>query len=578
MNRHQKMIIVIMISIIITLSYFISFQSFKPATASNYWDRIIEETTNSLPEVYPFAPRVSAEDYIANNQRFSVDENGILITDYGELYNKLGKWYNPLFIASYANALYADFLKTKDTNKAQQFLCQADWLLQSAVQRDDMVVWEYPFPNEVFGMETGWISGFTQAIVLNILTRAHALTGDSRYLDIASKVLRSFEVTTSDGGVSTRTSMKGAFYEEYAQEGATSNKVLNGHIGALVGLWDYYLHTRDDRAFTAFFRGVDALRETLNYFDACGMSYYSLNPLRLAGPGGYNRQHVAQLLWLYNVTEDPLFLVYALKFNAYELPNYKVIAVKGATNPETHGMENLYLGYGQKGYTYWSHSKFPTWVEIDLGRPKAVTGFTLFSGLSKRTWPKDYDIALLLNNQWITIVKERNSSRQIMHHIIPSFTTRRIKVTIFNDNGNNNVVLRGFGIEATPESKDTMAIVDWNNYIIAKNPSVMVDRDSASSWTSRDRHGWIILDLNKDEYLSSITLHFGTPSRLKNLEDTFSILISRDARKWFEVASVSDNKQCVLEVDLENHTTRYVKIEFNCSERTTISEIVVNKR
>ena len=60
--------------------------------------RVVSDPTDSedfpkqLPEVYPFAPRTS--NYYLSNPSFSLDENSVLVIDYGERYNKIGKVHN----------------------------------------------------------------------------------------------------------------------------------------------------------------------------------------------------------------------------------------------------------------------------------------------------------------------------------------------------------------------------------------------------------------------------------------------------------------------------------------------------
>lgn len=565
MSKYLSLPLVLLIVVILSFLY--------SSSTCNQTSTVSTETiikTSNLPGVYPFTPRVSAQDYVASNPRFSIDKDGILIVDYGEMYGGLGKWHNPLFVAIYANILYAECMRG-DKEKAQAFLRQADWLVKNAVDRGRMVVWEYPFATSIVP-KPGWISGLTQGVVLSVLVRVHALTGNPKYLEVANRAFAAFETLMEDGGVAAPTSDNGAFYEEAAQPGVQSCKVLNGHIGALVGLWDYYLYTRSHRVLTAFNRGIQALKETLSQFDASGTSYYSLNPLKLAPVGGYNRQHVAQLLWLYDVTKDPIFLKYALKFYAYERPSYQVIAVKGATNPVTHGMENLYL----RGATYWSHNEFPTWVELDLGAPKIITGFTMFSGALDSAVPKDYTIEFSPDREhWGNTIKISDNHLRIVRHPVPRVHARYIRITIVADNGNNNVVLRGFGVDVDTESRDPVAIVDWDHFI-GKDPSVIVDGNPKTTWTSRDGRGWIIIDLHSQRLIDSVIIRTGFSDR-SNILSGCTILTSSEASEWKQVAHIEDNKGTDLTVVFPEGPTaaRYVKIELESGDRVSIAEVVV---
>lgn len=48
--------------------------------------------------LYPFTPSVSGVDYVKSSRLFSLDDDGILVTDYGVSYNGSGKRYNPTFV------------------------------------------------------------------------------------------------------------------------------------------------------------------------------------------------------------------------------------------------------------------------------------------------------------------------------------------------------------------------------------------------------------------------------------------------------------------------------------------------
>lgn len=73
--------------------------------------------------------------------------------------------------------------------------------------------------------------------------------------------------------------------------------------------------------------------------------------------------------------------------------------------------------------------------------------------------------------------------------------------------------------------------------------------DSVSNWTSRDDYSWIIVDLNKEKYLSSVALHSSAPKGV-NTVNSFLILIKRETRKWLEIISFNDNKHRFRETDL----------------------------
>jgi len=338
------------------------------------------------------------------------------------------------------------------------------------------------------------------------------LTNDEKYIEVAEKAFRVFLVDMAKGGVRTPVPNGGAFYEEVAGEDVPSSKILNGHIGALVGLWDYSQHSQNSWAKNAFDDGVKALKGNLDEYDARGTSYYSLNPKKLAPRGGYNIQHIHQLLWLYKVTNDLYFLQYAIKFYSYEQSQYEVM-VRGSTDHKGHGKDNLYLQFGNH---YWSHNQFPTWIELDLKKPKIITGLTIFGGALQRALPKDYDILFSVDGQeWNNTIQIRDSCTQIRYHNVSDVEARFIKVVVISDNGNNNVVPTGFGIEVAKSSQDPVAIVDFNHFSSGNSPLRLVDENVNTAWINSHGQGWIIIDLGAPNLLESINIVSGIDDTTK---------------------------------------------------------------
>jgi len=182
---------------------------------------------------YPAAPRTihaSAAEY-ASSGKFSLDDEQILVFDYKTAYDGLGKFRNPYFISNYANALYRDYLNSncEDEDLKARLLKQANYLVQSAVYKNGMALWKYPFPNTHFDLPPGWISGIGQARIASILWRVYGLTGDKKYKKTAYAGMEVYKHTLKDGGVITRDGAV-TWIEEYPSHDGRSYRVLNGHI------------------------------------------------------------------------------------------------------------------------------------------------------------------------------------------------------------------------------------------------------------------------------------------------------------------------------------------------------------
>lgn len=98
-----------------------------------------------------------------------------------------------------------------------------------------------------------------------MLLREYQLSNDPRYLDVAAKALEWLRKPMEEGGLSVKMS-KGVFYEEYPNIAKPSH-VLNGHMWALFGIWDFYRVTGDKVARKMFDDGVLALRAELPKYD-----------------------------------------------------------------------------------------------------------------------------------------------------------------------------------------------------------------------------------------------------------------------------------------------------------------------
>ena len=245
-----------------------------------------------------------------------LDENGIVIIDYGEAFGGAGVQYNPQSIGYVAQILFATFSEGYGEYFKDDFLAQANWLVHNAEERDGFLTWTFDFPNAGFGAPAPWTSGMAHGRILTALIQAHYLTGAVDFLEVAEASLGAFEVSMSEGGVRTESDdLAGAWYEEVAGPEVASSKILNGHIFALVGLRDYALYTGSQRAWELYMDGEIAVAHLLPLFDAGHISRYDL-----VGHAhcAYNRIHARQLNWLAGVTERDIYGEYADRFAKYQ--------------------------------------------------------------------------------------------------------------------------------------------------------------------------------------------------------------------------------------------------------------------
>jgi hypothetical protein len=402
----------------------------------------------SAPDVAPSPSKYGAvsstASHYASKGRFSLDQDGILVIDYGKAYNNLGKWRNPFFIARYAHTLYREWYDSgcADNSTREKFLAQALFLLSSYnVGPKGMAYWPYPFKNTYFGAEAGWISGIGQSHIAGVLFRAFKITGEEKFAAAAEKAIKVYFYPTSSGGVCTEDE-HGLWFQEVASPYSKPFSILNGHITALLGLVDYAQLTGDEEISKLANRGVMTIKNALHLFDAGCSSFYSLSTpdgpsSRPASRSGYHLLHIWQLERLYEISKDITFSQMAGLFKSYTETNETRIA-KGSTNPETHGPSEAGNWYGNR---YWSHSKFPTYYEVHMNGEIPIEGIFIGAHIQKAA-PRSFAVSIYQDGIWNGIFKlAENKERDVFLQFDAPVYASAIRLDIESDNGNGNVAL-----------------------------------------------------------------------------------------------------------------------------------------
>jgi hypothetical protein len=266
-----------------------------------------------------------------------VDANGVPFSDYGTYRGidigrqrsilsvaERGLWYwNRFFSSGRPSVLLSydwdhrwpankDYQPT-DAPRAQAMLLKcADWLLDNVAARDGFSVWVYPYPFS-YGTKPGWRSAHAQAVGLQLLTRAAALTGEDGYLAPAPSLLAAFGVDVQDGGLSTRTDGGRIWFEKMADEGNAQPKVLNGMLFAILGLHD--VGATFPQALWFASQGIDAAVELLPAFDLGNWSAY--DALGRPASKHYHVVHISQLAALSLLYARPIFQSFRNRFARY---------------------------------------------------------------------------------------------------------------------------------------------------------------------------------------------------------------------------------------------------------------------
>jgi hypothetical protein len=137
-----------------------------------------------------------------------------------------------------------------------------------AAQRAGGIAWEYMFQFD--GGQPPWTSGLSQGTAVQVLARAYSRFKEPAELAAAQQALGIFR-TPPPAGVRVNTHA-GAHYAEYTF--APSDRILNGFIQALVGLYDYTSITGDPLGLALFEAGDAEARAEVPRYDTGGWSLY----------------------------------------------------------------------------------------------------------------------------------------------------------------------------------------------------------------------------------------------------------------------------------------------------------------
>jgi len=244
------------------------------------------------------------------------DSDGIPMLDYR---GAIGLQYNPIAIAQWGLSNYNQFCATGDEIRSFKTLKAADWLCDHLEKNPHgLWVWNHHFNWDYRDtLKAPWYSGLAQGHGVSLLLRAHAHSGDNRYLHAANQAFVALTRPIAEGGVLFEDEDKNLWIEEYLVSPPTH--ILNGFMWALWGVFDFWRARADSSAKEIFDRGVDTLVRNLARFDTGYWSLYEQSGTRLqmlASPF-YHRLHIVQLQIMAKLTGEAEFARGAERWDNY---------------------------------------------------------------------------------------------------------------------------------------------------------------------------------------------------------------------------------------------------------------------
>ena len=234
------------------------------------------------------------------------DKHGIKLFRWidGELY------YRPGAVAINGMKRIDAYRDTGDRAQLEQALVQARFLRDSSRIIDDAMWMPWWFDYTPEGLKAPWYNAMSQGLVLSFFVRLHRLTGDPVHLGAAEQVFESFRRLGRTKGKTKRPWVAYVdeddhlWLEHYPR--TRPDHVLNAHLHAVFGLYEYWQHTRSPRARTLLEGAITTMRDRAGKYRRKGrVSVYGMRSR--TNHYKYHQVHIWQLRFLGRISGDPYF-------------------------------------------------------------------------------------------------------------------------------------------------------------------------------------------------------------------------------------------------------------------------------
>jgi hypothetical protein len=226
---------------------------------------------------------------------------------------------HPVLQAQYGLQLLNTYRLTSDARYLTMATRQAQRLVDTHV--DSRGAWWFPYPFDFplssglnYVMRAPWYSAMAQGQAMSLFARLAGATGDPQWRQAADHAFASLQLgySATEPWATWRDGNGMLWLEEYpGRTMSTSGRVLNGHMFATYGVWDYWRTTRSAAAAALFDTALQTVRRyVLTGFRNPGWA--SSYGLRGDVPAEkYHAIHINQLLHMHALTGDQSFAAMA---------------------------------------------------------------------------------------------------------------------------------------------------------------------------------------------------------------------------------------------------------------------------
>lgn len=261
----------------------------------------------------PYSDGRTADVY---NPMFPIDSTGL---PYYTRRDTGARADHPVVYAQYGIAALTEYQRTDDPKWLAHAARNAERLTQIRVERGTGWWYPYNFPWTYYSrtLKAPWFSAMAQGQSLSLFTRLAEETGDPRWITAAHRTWESFrQPYSSKAPWSSLVIDDHLYFEEYAGS-QPPLLVLNGHVFAMFGLYDYWHYTGNPEVARYFDGGATTVLERMMPLVRVpgGVSYYCVQAEYCQSPlwqnGNYHGIHYWQLDTLARITGDARFTEWA---------------------------------------------------------------------------------------------------------------------------------------------------------------------------------------------------------------------------------------------------------------------------
>lgn len=252
-------------------------------------------------------------------------------------------YYRPGAVAINGMKRIDAYRDTGDRGQLEQALVQARHLREMRIEDDDAWWLPFWFDYPPAGLKAPWFNAMSQGLALSFFVRLHRVTGDDLHLRAAERVFESYRrlgrkkadpgrpwvAYVADGGY--------LWLEHYPN--ARPDHVLNAHLHSLIGLYEYWQHTRAPEARRLLEGAITTMRDRAATYRREGRtSIYGLRSR--TNHYKYHQVHIWQLRLLGRMSGDPFFTTLGDTMASdrgpkREVPGRPAVARPGAVLNET---------------------------------------------------------------------------------------------------------------------------------------------------------------------------------------------------------------------------------------------------